>query len=311
MKRISGLVLIVIIVAACAQPDATGCTGDYLDPASEMDSIEAWWMLDVRSAVTGERAGKPYDSTATHLNPGGLASLIILTQPRGRVVVANEAFALLRATSAGAGIIGSNSTDDGTQIAHIVAVVLPEGDLRFLGACAVRFETPFRSMVEANYPSSSEADVLLEAARAMDFSELIEWTGGEGGILDSRRTGWTSDDLGGFQSGLTVASLPEGFAFIESEATADGARSAVMHRFESGSGHVLVIGRLRGEIAQVVPGRSLTRAGRVFVVGEDSRGTVVSEDLGDVVVVTISPDMSDNEVIKTASGVTYDESRDP
>lgn len=84
-----------------------------------------------------------------------------------------------------------------------------------------------------------------------------------------------------------------------------------MHNFENESGDLLVIGRLRAEIADVVPGTTIATEGREFVVAEDSRGIIVSEDLGHVVVVTISRDMAEDEIIQTAVAVSYDETKDP
>lgn len=154
---------------------------------------------------------------------------------------------------------------------------------------------------------SRQVNVLLIALMALLVAVFA------GACSQDDSTSWASDTLGGdsFQSGLTVDPLPDGFEFVESEGTSDGNRSAVMHNFENESGDLLVIGRLRAEIADVVPGTTIATEGREFVVAEDSRGIIVSEDLGHVVVVTISRDMAEDEIIQTAVAVSYDETKDP
>lgn len=177
------------------------CSGDYLDPAEEMADLDSWWVLDVASATSGAPAGNSYDSTATHLNPGGLSSLENAVSPGEPVVVSNEAFSQLQASSTGEGIVGSNLSRSGTQIVHVIAVAAAEGRVKFLGVCTDRFEVPFRLMVEANHPTMSEVDVLVEAARTGDFSEFLDSTAGPD------RQHWTQMDPSTRQ--FDIESTPE------------------------------------------------------------------------------------------------------
>lgn len=59
-------------------------------------------------------------------------------------------------------------------------------------------------------------------------------------------SGWSASEAGaGWQSGIIIDELPQGYRYVQSEGTSDFRRSAVFHVFRDGSNHEFAIGRRR------------------------------------------------------------------